>query len=218
MKPVRMVTLEDDSLLSSLLLDWIGQRPQWKVVGHASNGEDGLRICRELRPDLVLIDVAMPRIDGLTVAKILQQELPDTRLVILTCHSDPYTIRRIEELGIHGYVSKTSSLALLEQALQKVLKGGTHYDETFRQSSLPLATPNAFHKILSPREIEVLRLVAEGQPDTRIGRLLGISPNTVAAHRRSIRIKLDAHNDRDMVFYARQWGLSPSQPPPEPVT
>ncbi len=114
-------------------------------------------------------------------------------------------------------MSKTSSLALLEQALQRILNGGTYYDETFRQSALPLATPNSFHKILSPREIEVLRLVAEGQPDGRIGSLLGISPNTVAAHRRSIRVKLGAHNDRDMIFYARQWGLSPSQPPPAPV-
>ena len=217
MKKARVLILEDDALLSSLLLDWFAQKPDWEVVGHATNGEDGIQLCRTKKPDLVLVDVAMPRMDGLTAAQQIRQERPETKLLVLTCHSDPFTIQQVHKIGAQGYVSKTSSLVLLAEAIQNILAGGTYYDETFRRSSRPLAAPEAFHKILSPREIEVLRLVAEGYADALISSKLGISPNTVAAHRRSIRIKLDAHNDRDMVFYARQWGLSPTRPPPDPT-
>lgn len=208
MNTVRIAIVEDDALLSSLLTDWIQQRPGWTMAGHASNGTDGLKLCQEVRPDLVLVDVSMPDMDGLTMMEQLRKYQPQVKSIVLTCHSDPFTIQRVLNLGIQGFVSKTSSLTVLDHAVRQVLAGATCYDETFLQAALPLRDPEAFHKILSRREIEVLTLVAEGQPDESIGQALEISAYTVAAHRRNIRVKLNAHNDRDLVSYARQWGLT----------
>lgn len=222
MNTVRIAIIEDDALLSSLLTDWIQQRPGWAMIGHAGNGTEGLKLCLELQPDLVLVDVSMPDMDGLTMVEQLKKHLPQVKSIVLTCHNDPFTIQRVLNLGIQGFVSKTSSLTVLDHAVRQVLAGATSYDETFLQSALPLRDPEAFHKILSRREIEVLSLVAEGQPDESIGQALGISAYTVAAHRRNIRVKLNAHNDRDLISYARHWGLTrrhvPGHESPSPTT
>ena len=218
MNTLRIVLIEDDALLASLLTDWIRQRVGWTMVGHAVNGVDGIRLCREVPCDLALIDVAMPVMDGLAVADLLRGEMPALKLIALTCHSDPYTIQRVLALRLDGYISKTSSLALLEKGILQVMAGGKFYDDRFMQSTRQLQNAHAFHKILSQREVSVLGLVAEGHPDVVIGKRLSISPFTVAAHRRNMRVKLDAHNDRDLIQYARQWGLvkpdAGSLPPP----
>ena len=207
MQRTRIAIIEDDALLVSLLTDWIRQRPHWTLVGHARDGEEGLRLCRTEQPDLALVDVSMSLMDGLALARELQRDLPGTRVIMLTCHTDPYTIRQIQELEVDGFVSKTSSLDVLERAIKHVLGGGRYFDEVYLQSSLALRDPHAFHKILSPREIEVLTHVAHGHADAQIAKALGISPYTVSAHRRNIRLKLDAHNDRELTLYARKWGL-----------
>lgn len=209
MAKARMILVEDDALLSSLLVDWIQQRPHWELAGQARTGEAGLDLCRTARPDILLLDIALPGMDGIAVARTLMEEQPALKILILTCHAEPYPIQRIQALGVQGYINKASSLVTLEQAINCLLEGGTYRDETFRQATRNLATPEAFHKILTQREIDVLRLVAEGLSDAGIGQALGITPNTVAAHRRNIRVKLGAHCDRDMIFYARQWGLAP---------
>ncbi len=210
MATATIVLVEDDALLASLLANWIGRRADWRLAGHAANAQTGIMLCRETRPDLLLLDVAMPGMDGLTMVEQLREEMPDLKVLVLSCHADPYTIQRVQRLGLQGYISKTSSLEHLAVAITDILAGGTHYDDTFRQSAAPLSDPEAFHKIVSRREIEILALVSEGLSDTQIGTMLGISAHTVAAHRRNIRVKLRAHNDRDLLFYARQWGLARS--------
>lgn len=204
--------MEDDVLLSSLLLDWIRQHENWIVAGHACDGNAGFAMAMELRPDVILLDLAMPNADGFSVSRRLKQIDPRCRIILLTCHSDPCTIQRVNELDVDGYVNKTSSLDILDAAIDAVIKGGKYYDATFVRSAGSLNQPLAFHKILSDREIEVLALVTEGRPDDAISHHLGISVNTVATHRRNIRQKLDAHSDRDLVFYAHQWGIGKIKP------
>lgn len=208
MNPLRLVILEDDAMLADLLADWIRLHENWKLAGHASNGMDGIKLCLDVRPELVLIDISRSQMDGLTAAEKIKAALPQLKLIVLTCHSDPFTIQRVQRLGLNGYVSKTGSLGVLDKAIQRVMSGGTFHDETFIQSAASLREPYAFHKILSDREIEVLTMVAQGDPDLSISKRLGISPYTVAAHRRNIRLKLGAHNDRDLTQYARKWGLA----------
>ncbi len=215
MKTPRILIVEDDALLRSLLTDWLKQRPEWTIAGEATNGLDGLECCRKTKPDLLIVDVSMRKLDGLSMIEQARKDQPGIKAIALTSHSDPYTIERIQRLGLQGYVSKTASLSVLETAIRKILEGGTYYDDTFLKSLTPLHDPKAFHKVLSKREIEVLQLVAEGLSDAQIGKKLEISSYTVAAHRRNIRVKLNAHNDRDMILYAHQWGLIDTRPGPD---
>lgn len=207
MNPISLLLVEDDRLLASLLQEWIDRQPGWKLVGQPRDGNEGVAACRALKPDIVLLDVSLPGMDGFAAAKAIRAADPSVRIIMLTCHSDPYTIQRVQELTLEGYVNKTSSLDVLERAVEHVANGGVYYDETFTRSSASLKRPGAFNKILSDREIEVLALVAEGLTDDAIAARLSISRLTVCTHRRNIRAKLGAHSDRDLVYLARQWGL-----------
>jgi len=207
MKPITLVLVEDDRLLASLLLEWIERQPDWTLIGQPRDGKQGITTCLEKKPDIVLLDVSLPGMDGFAVAKAIRASAPAIRIIMLTCHSDPYTIQRVQEYALEGYVNKTSSLDVLERAVTHVASGGVFYDETFTRSSASLKQPDAVNKILSDREIEVLALVAEGLTDEAIAAMLNISRLTVCTHRRNIRAKMGAHSDRDLVFLARQWGL-----------
>jgi len=206
--PIRVAIIEDDALLSSLLSSWLNAKPNWTVVGEAKTGEDGLTLCEREKPAMVLLDLELPQSNGIEIAEKLLEMLPGIKILIITCHTDPYWIHQITRLGLHGYVNKTHSLESLDKAMQHIAAGGTVYGEEFSAAIHRLASPTAFHKILTPKELAVLAKVAVGMADEQIAAGLDISPFTVATHRRNIRVKLDAHSDRDLVRYAHEWGLT----------
>lgn len=208
MKPNRVAVIDDECIVVSMLTTWLSQKPYLTVVGTAHNGKDGLEMCRKAKPDLVLLDIEMPEMDGLTLAERIINEVPGTRIIILSSHCDPYHVYEISRLKIHGYVEKTCSLETLERTICNVLNGEESFSEGYvsvKQSQLRRA--DAFHKILTPREISILMMIADGLSDEEISAQLAITPNTVATHRRNLRSKIEAHNDRDLINYARQWGL-----------
>jgi DNA-binding NarL/FixJ family response regulator len=221
-KPHRIAVIDDECIVVSMLTTWLSQKPYLTVVGTAYNGKDGLALCHKAKPDLVLLDIEMPEMDGLTLAEKILEEVPGTRIIILSSHCDPYHVYEISRLKIHGYVEKTCSLETLERTICDVLNGEESFSEGYvsiKHSQLKRA--DAFHKILTPREISVLMMIADGLSDEEIAIQLAITPNTVATHRRNLRLKIEAHNDRDLINYARQWGLisldaSPSSNPPPP--
>lgn len=205
----RILILEDDALLGSLLAAWISEKVGWPVLGVYSGADDFMAECETLRPDLVFLDLALPGSDGVEVAKRLQETLPKIRIIVLSSYTDPYWVQRVLDLGLPAYLVKTSPLSQLEAAMRTVMKGGTVYDEEILKTLERLKDPDAFHKLLTARETTILTLVAQGKPDADIAAQLGISRHTVAVHRRNIRQKLGGHNDRDLVHYARTWGLVP---------
>ncbi len=205
--PIRVAIIEDDVLLSSLLSSWLNAKDNWTVVGVASSGDEGLQLCEREKPTLVLLDLELPGTSGIALAETLMASMPGIKILVITCHSDPYWIHQITRLGLHGYFNKTNSLDTLDKAMQHIIDGGTVYGEEFSQAVRRLASPDAYHKILTPKELAVLAKVSVGWSDQQIAQELQISHHTVATHRRNIRVKLDAHGDRDLVRYAEEWGL-----------
>jgi len=186
----------------------VGRQSDFALVGCACDGEEGWKLCTETHPAVALVDIEMPKLDGLSLGRRLLRENPPIRVVAMSGMTDPYTIWRVRQSGVHGYVEKSQSAERLMEAVRIVAGGGVCFSEVFEQVRQEwLGQPEAFQKVLSEREQTVLRQVVNGCDDQRIGTNLGISPATVAVHRKHIRHKLELHNDRDLVAYARQWGL-----------
>lgn len=207
-KKTRIVIVEDELLLSDLLEDLLTRHKDLTVVGRAADGEAGWELCQTARPDLALVDIRLPVLDGLQLIHRLGAQFPQMRLLSMSGLMDAYTIWSVMQCGAHGYIEKTQAPGLLVEAVRAVARGNTFFGPTFsRVRQEWLARPEAFQKILSEREQEVLRGVVAGWDDERIGTQLGISCATIEVHRKRIRQKVGVHNDRGLLLYARQWGL-----------
>ena len=190
------------------LVLWLGSLPGINVVGCAADGESGINLCMATQPTLVLVDLGLPRMDGLELARQLVELQPRVRLLVVSGFTDAHTIWRVCQSPVHGYLEKAGTPAELEQAIRTVAAGGVFYSGYCQQvKRVWLGQAESFQKLLSPREQEVLARVASGEDDSCIGPELGITPITVGAHRKHIRQKLGLHSDRGLVAYARRWGL-----------
>ena len=202
--------------MSECLGKWLEQNLGCTVAGYAKDGPEGFDLCMECKPDLALIDIQIPKMDGLSLVKELLVALPKTRFIVMSGLMDPYTIWRVSQLGVHGYIVKSEKLAVLLEGIRTVIDGGLFFSETFQEVKKSwLSKPEAFQKILSDREQEVLRHLVAGWSDERMATKLGISEATVGVHRKNIRKKLDMHSDRELLEYARIWGLDTATIEPE---
>ncbi len=200
--------MDDHALLAESLGAWILRQPDLVLAGRAEDGETGYNLCLALKPDLALLDIDLPKIDGLELVRRFVAEMPDMRLITMTGRMDPYTIWRVSQSGVHGFMEKTLPPEMLMEAIRTVGHGGVFFSPFFQQVKQEwLSQPEAFQKILSDREQEVLRRVVTGDSDEQIAGQLGISVATIGVHRKHIRQKLELHNDRELVAYARKWGL-----------
>lgn len=188
---------------------WISRQPDILLGGHAQDGEAGWELCSAEKPDLAVIDIALPKLDGLELVQRLSTAFPQMRLLMMSGLTDPYTIWRVCQSGVHGYIDKTQPPESLMDAIRIVAQGGLFFSPVFQKVKANwLSQPEAFQKILSDREQEILRQVVNGIDDEKIASSLSISTATVGTHRKNIRQKLGLHNDRDLMAYARRWGLN----------
>ena len=205
---IRAVIVDDHELFSISLGAWLARQSDITLIGQAKDGEAGLRLCLEAQPDLALVDVVLPKLDGFGLTLRLKEQAPSVRVLMVSGRIDPYIIWRVSQCGADGYIEKTANPALLLTAVRAVAAGDEFFSPTFQAVKREwLAQPEAFQKILSSREQEVLLRVVVGWDDERIAAELGISLQTVVVHRKNLRRKLGAHNDRDLIAYARAWGL-----------
>ncbi len=186
--------------------------PDLDVVGEAKDGREAVELARESRPDVVVMDVAMPRLNGVDATREIMAVVPTTRVLVLTAHGDHEYVERALQFGAAGYVLKQTSLDRLAAAIRTVRAGGTYVGSAipWRDSGRVHATCDARtgpRTRLTSRETEVLQLVAEGAGNKWIARDLGISVKTVEKHRQSLMWKLDIHDVAGLVQYAIMSGV-----------
>jgi DNA-binding NarL/FixJ family response regulator len=195
----------------------LAQQPDITVVGEASDGNAAVALARQLRPDLVIMDVVMPGIDGVVATRQIRVECPETRVIALSMHADRRFVSEMVRAGALGYLVKDSAFEELNQAVRSVMTNrpylsavitGTLVEDFVRQTSALDRPPVSPLHMLTGREQEVLRLLADGKRVKEIGHLLNISVKTVESHRQNIMDKLEIHSTIELTRYALREGLT----------
>jgi len=211
-KPLRIVLADDHSLvragLRALLLHW----PDFAVVGEAADGYEALRLIEQLDPDIALMDISMPHLNGLDAAARVTKKYPRTRVIILSMHSDEEYVRRALASGATAYLLKNASEGELELALRAVARGDSWLSPGISRPVLAAyasgdgGSRGPFER-LTPRQREVLQLIAEGHSTKDIASHLGLSVKTIETHRVQIMKRLMVHDVTGLVRYAIRVGI-----------
>ncbi len=211
---IRLLLVDDHTLIREGLRAVLDTGGEMKVAGEAGNGLEAIERFRELRPDVTLLDIGMPGMDGFAACRRIRAEHPDARILILTVHGEEQFFFEALRAGAHGYVLKRSTADDLRRAIRAVAQGRTWLPPELAGSLVEdfLSRARAGegdHALdaLSAREREVLKLVAEGHTNAEIAKLLSISPKTVQTHRAHAMEKLGLHERTGLVRYAIRTGL-----------
>lgn len=181
----------------------------YTVVGEAGDGREAIRLAQELSPDIAVLDLSMPLLNGLDAAREIVKVSPQTKVILLTMHTeDPYVMDALRA-GIRGYVLKTQAAQDLVQAIREVSRGSMYLSPGISRALVEayLAKSELPPDPLTPREREVLQLVAEGKTTKEAAAVLGVSVKTAESHRTRIMEKLDIHETASLVRYAIRRGL-----------
>lgn len=204
----RTLIVEDQGMFRAFLVEWLSARPQFEVVGAVANAEDGLRLAGELAPDLLMVDMHLPGMDGLELVRAVRQVLPEVNSLILTSLTNPLAVTRIRESGVEGYLEKDAEPQELEEAVTAVAAGRSYFSKRFRDTmAREGGKPVAAGKVLSRREQEVLSHVLERKANREIAELMRLGVRTVEFHRANVMAKLDAANLGELMANARRMGL-----------
>jgi two-component system nitrate/nitrite response regulator NarL len=210
---IRILIADDHPVVRKGLQSCLARQDTLKVVGEASDGEEALAKALELAPDVILLDISMPRRDGLAVTEILRRQAPEIKILVLSVHSNREYIFRIIQAGAHGYVSKEAPTDQLVRAIQTVFEGQTFFSPEAAQEALHRLVQNGGKREpfaqLTAREREVLVLIAQGQSNKEIALKLGIGVRTIETHRERIMRRLDIHSVAGLTKFAIANGLVP---------
>jgi DNA-binding NarL/FixJ family response regulator len=209
-KKLRILVADDHELVRRGVRGLLRARRGWTVVGEAANGREAVEKANKLKPDVAIVDISMPDLDGLQVTRQIREAAPDTEVVVLTMHESDQMVRRVLDAGALGYVLKSDLAAHLVKAVKNVsagklfltprvsdivlkgfLKTGNQPDLTGHSQARP-----------TPREVEIIRLLAGGKANKEIAAELGITIRTVETHRAKIMLKLSLHSLAEIVHYA----------------
>lgn len=208
-KPIKVVIVDDHQVVLDGFIARLEMESDIDVVGTASNGIEALDVVKRLLPDVILMDVSMPLMNGIDATRVIKEELVDAKVLMLTMHDNREYIMKVMQSGAVGYMLKEISADKMVQAIKTVNQGSTYFCESvaqtlFTQEITPAAQkPNP----LSRREEAVLKLVAQGCSSKKIGTMLDISARTVETHRQNIKHKLDLHSTAELAKYAIEKGL-----------
>ena len=203
------ILLADDHVIVRQGFRALLEREGLEVVAEAADGHEAVRLAGDLRPDVAVLDFAMPLLNGLDAAREIRRRSPGTRLILLTVHTEDHYVLEAMHAGVHGYVVKTQGAADLVQAIREVRGNALYLSPTISravvEASFDKANPPG--DMLSSRERQVLQLVAEGKTTKEIASVLGISVKTADSHRARIMRKLDIHDTAGLVRFAIRRGL-----------
>jgi two-component system response regulator NreC len=219
MTPATFVLADDHQLVREGLRLLLEGQPGFSVVGETSDGLEVAELVTRLKPDVLVVDLVMPGLGGLDVAREVSRRAPRTRIVILSMHSSDAFVVQALRSGVSAYVLKDSPGAELVLAIRQVLSGRRYLSPPLSENAIEAYVKRAegaevdIYETLTTREREVLHLAAEGLGNPAIGERLGISPRTAETHRTHVMQKLGLRNRTDLIVYAISRGLIPAHPP-----
>lgn len=214
MGTVRIFLADDHTLVRQGLRSILESHPGWEVVGEAADGQEAVRQVLDLKPDLVIMDLAMPRLNGIDATQQIVRRLASVRVLVLSMHAEEVYVTRALKAGAHGYLLKESADTNLFRAVAALVQNKAFFSPAVSRVMLDdyvrqLAERGITDRFdtLSEREREVFQLVAEGHANKGIADLLHLSPSTVETHRARIMEKLDVHSAAEIVLYAVRKGI-----------
>ncbi|MCC9620819.1 response regulator transcription factor [Thalassospira sp. MA62] len=205
-RPLRILLCDDHALVMDGIRSRLECFDHIDIVGEASNGQEALSLASLLKPDIVLMDISMPVMNGLEATEKFRDILPDTKIVILSMHENPEYLRTAQLAGAKGFILKDVSSNDMVRAIETIANGGEAYSSSFERMSSGENGPEDGVPLTS-RERTVLRLLAQGASNKHVARELDISVRTVETHRRNIKRKLDIDSSAGLVRYAIEKGL-----------
>lgn len=211
---VRIVLADDHTVIRAGLRRILEANPEFSVVGEASNGREAVALVEALKPDVIVMDVGMPVLNGNEAAAQIHDRLPSTAIVMLSMHSDETYVLRALRSGARAYLLKDAAESDLLQAIQAVMDGKSYFSPAVSKvllqdymRKLQRTGAEDSYDLLSLREREVLQLVAEGKSTKEVAGLLNLSEYTVETHRANVMKKLGLHGLAEMILYAVRKGL-----------
>jgi len=210
-KKIKILVADDHPVVRKGLQSCLARQDRLKIVGEASDGDEALKKTRELSPDVVLMDITMPGMNGLAVTEVLRKEIPSVKILVLSVHNNREYIFRIIQAGAHGFISKEAPPDELLRAIESVYAGEPFFSPDIAKAALNQLVTSGGKKDpfaqLTSREREVLVLIAEGQSNKQIANKLGIGVRTIETHRERIMRRLDIHSVAGLTKFAIANGM-----------
>jgi DNA-binding NarL/FixJ family response regulator len=199
---MRILVADDHEIVRLGLRQLLTAQTGWKICAEAATGEEAVLLAKQFRPNLVVMDVGMPKLNGIEATRKICDLLPRTKVIVLTMHRSDELIRDILEAGAQGYVMKSDADRELVAAIHAIADGGSYFTSGAANTLLgphERPDPSALRKQLTPREREVVQLLAEGKTSKEAGMSLGISTKTAETHRANAMRKLEVHSLSELV-------------------
>ena len=203
-KKIRVLLVDDHSLVRRGFRRMLEDEADIEVVGEAGDGEEAIRLAQELMPQVVVMDCALPKVNGLEATRHILEHSPGSAILMLSMHSESTWVKQAVEAGARGYILKNAMNLELGPAVRRVAGGETIFDPQVEQKS---ALKGERDSGLTPRELEVLQMIVDGKSNKEIASALDLSANTVAVHRANIMNALGIHKTAELVVYAIRTGL-----------
>jgi DNA-binding NarL/FixJ family response regulator len=203
-RQISVMLVDDHSLVRRGFRRMLEDEEDIRVVGEASDGEEAVKLARSLKPQVIVMDCALPGINGLQATRKILQLLPETLVLMLSMHTEETWVRQAIDAGARGYVLKNAMDLELSSAIRRLVNGETVLDGQLSKQQALKGERNAG---LTPREVEILQLICDGKSNKEIANQLELSANTVAVHRANIMDALGIHKTAELVVYAIRNGL-----------
>lgn len=204
---IRIALVEDQRLIRELLVTALSREKDFEIVAQVETGRDAIAVADTASPDVFIVDISLPDFDGLEVARALRKSRPRLPILALSVHEEPYFVRQMLGAGADGYVVKSGAVEELVRAIRSVCDGRMYLSP--RVARQAMGKPAAGDPMtLTPRERQVLKMIADGKHSAAIAARLSISESTVEAHRRNLMNKLGLHNVAELTKYAIREGLT----------